>query len=306
MVTVTRATVSRVEQKLGEGRDQLLVSRYLRLILTRAKNAMDIYDPFAMVQMRGLLSAGISINAAKDFETAQDIYQFIMLGFQNYNFEHRRKYILDQPKETTIPILCRVIDSQECTIEAKQFALIILKSLKDEKAVPNILKLLKESRNFDDLGAEILGNISYKDQELRSQACEVLRNLFGTLPDSIKQSIIGYFAKLDDKKAVPLIIGELQNERIQVRLNAVVALGTLRAEIAIPKLLEKLDPKLESSDRVRETSARALIIINKRTNEILEALGKAIREESDPQIKEEFIYALRILKGGKFTISVLE
>ena len=172
-----------------------------------------------------------------------------------------------------------------------------LGALKDERAAASLLTALTDENAEVRLkAAAAIGNL--KDAKAVSQLIEMLENPLES--DDVRAAAATALGNIGDKSAESVLIRALDTRIEDIAKNAIVALGKLESETAIPKLIAILEDKRvtldASTDALAKASARtkaatALGEIGGRL--AAEAIGKRLIDNT------EYIVALEDEKNRK-------
>ena len=132
-----------------------------------------------------------------------------------------------------------------------------LGALKDERASASLLTALTDENAEVRLkAAAALGNL--KDIKAVSKLSEMLENPLE--PDDVRAAVATALGNIEDKTAESVLIRALDIRVGDIAKNAIIALGTLESETAIPKLIAILEDKRitlnTSTDKLAKASAR--------------------------------------------------
>ena len=141
-----------------------------------------------------------------------------------------------------------------------------LAGLKDERAAASLLKALNDENAEVRLrAAAALGNL--RDRKAVAKLSEIVENPLE--PDDVRAVATTALGNIGDKAAEPVLIRALDIRVGNVAKNAIIALGKLESETAIPKLITILEDKRIPLD----TSTNALANASARTKAAI-ALGE--------------------------------
>ncbi len=157
--------------------------------------------------------------------------------------------------------------------------------------------LLVDAIRGDDM-QQAASAIKLTENVTGAQLTKKLVSLLGDLPDARRVLLIKALGQRGDEAAVPAIVAAAGNDNPQIRLAAIDALGGLRGDQAIDKLLEiALD-----SDSAAASVARASLA---RIRDANASLAK-IAQQSDERRSIEAIRALAARKANDRTELMLE
>jgi len=171
--------------------------------------------------------------------------------------------------------------------------------VRDARAVPNLIKLLKEDNNSEvrSVAAGMLGGI-LMDKRSVKPLIESLKDQDADVRYSAAISL-GQLYYDEVLEAVEPLIQLLQDKDSNVRAHSAYALGQIGGDEVNTPLI----PLLEDEDEdVRMWTTTALMRRN--SNEVVEAVSKRLKDPS-PKVRESAANTLRTLSSSKLAIDYL-
>ena len=152
--------------------------------------------------------------------------------------------------EPLIPIL----EDMDEMKSVRAAAAVSLGALKDERAsAPLLTALSDENAEIRLKAAAALGNL--KDAKAVAQLSEIVENPLE--PDTVRDAAVAALGNIGDKSAEDVLIRALDIQIGNISKNAIVALGKLESETAIPKLIAILEDKRIALDASTDALAKA-------------------------------------------------
>ena len=153
--------------------------------------------------------------------------------------------------------LIPVLENMDEMKSVRAAAAVSLGALKDERASAALLTALSdENAEIRLKAATALGNL--KDAKAVARLSEIVENPLE--PDTVRNAAVAALGNIGDKSAEDVLIRALDIRVGNISKNAIVALGKLESETAIPKLIAILEDKQialnASTDALAKASAR--------------------------------------------------
>lgn len=134
-------------------------------------------------------------------------------------------------------------------------------------------------------------------------ALPAILNAVGDSNSTIRRFAVSALADLGDTRAVDALIGALNDSDTDIRAAAVTALGKFGDKRAENALIALLDDKVENPDGIGEISVRAQAVIglgHLRSNQALPLLNQMMATESNEWMRRYISQAIKDIEGGCF------
>ncbi len=244
-------------------------------VLDALKSADDEWVHWAFVHILGTSANAVAANAV-----------LTELKHPSYVIRKRAANSLGRFKERRMvePLIAVLEDSSEMK-SIRAAAIVSLNVLKDERAMPPLLTALSdENAEIRLQAAAALGAL--KDSKAVEKLSEVVENPLE--PDNVRAAAVTALGNIGDKSAEDVLIRALDIRVGNIAKNAIIALGSLESEAAVPRLIAILEDKripLDANTAVlanasaRTKAARALGTIG--GIRAAEALGRRLVDDTE-------------------------
>ena len=215
--------------------------------LDALKSADDEWTRWALVHVIGASAKKVAVDA-----------MLVELENPSYVVRRRAAESLGGFKERrVVDPLIPVLENRDEMKSVRAAAAVSLGVLKDERASTALLTALSdENAEIRLKAATALGNL--KDAKAVAQLSEIVENPLE--PDTVRDAAVAALGNIGDKSAEDVLIRALDIRVGDISKNAIVALGKLESETAIPKLIAILEDKQialnASTDALAKASAR--------------------------------------------------
>ncbi len=215
--------------------------------LDALKSANDEWTRWALVHVIGASAKKVAVDA-----------MLVELEHPSYVVRRRAAESLGGFKERrVVEPLIPVLENRDEMKSVRAAAAVSLGVLKDERASAALLTALSdENAEIRLKAATALGNL--KDAKAVAQLSEIVENPLE--PDTVRDAAVAALGNIGDKSAEDVLIRALDIRVGNISKNAIVALGKLESETAIPKLIAILEDKQialnASTDALAKASAR--------------------------------------------------
>ena len=215
--------------------------------LDALKSANDAWTRWALVHVIGASAKKVAVDA-----------MLVELEHPSYVVRRRAAESLGGFKERrVVEPLIPVLENRDEMKSVRAAAAVSLGVLKDERASAALLTALSdENAEIRLKAATALGNL--KDAKAVAQLSEIVENPLE--PDTVRDAAVAALGNIGDKSAEDVLIRALDIRVGNISKNAIVALGKLESETAIPKLIAILEDKQialnASTDALAKASAR--------------------------------------------------
>ena len=150
------------------------------------------------------------------------------------------------------PLLKLILRANE-PVEVLAAAAEALGATENPRALAGLCRLVeRDDSELNYVIAEAIGRLG-NDSEL---AVSTLLKLADSDETRVKFRSVVALTRLNDSRAIPVIIGSLEDDEASVRRLAVVALGQIDGKDAVRRIIQRL--KSDPSDEVRAAAAKAL------------------------------------------------
>lgn len=224
--------------------------------LDALKSADDEWVRWALVHVIGASAKKVAVDAMLE-----------ELKHPSYVIRRRAAESLGGFKERrVVEPLIAILENMDEMKSVRAAAAVSLGALKDERAsAPLLAALSDENAEIRWRAAAALGNL--RDAKAVAQLSEIVENPLES--DAVRDAAVAALGNIGDKAAEDVLIRALDIRVGNISKNAVVALGKLESEAAIPKLIAILENKQIALD----ASTAALANASSRTKAAI-ALGE--------------------------------
>jgi HEAT repeat protein len=135
-------------------------------------------------------------------------------------------------------------------------------------------------------------------------ALSAILDAVGDSNSTIRRFAVSALADLGDTRAVDAIINALNDSETDIRVAATMALGRFGDKRAEDALIALLDDKVENPDGIGKISVRAQAVIalgHLRSNQALPLLRQMMATESNEWMRRYISQAIRDIEGGYFS-----
>ena len=212
--------------------------------LDALKSADDEWVRWALVHVIGASAKKVAVDAMLE-----------ELKHPSYVVRRRAAESLGGFKERrVVEPLIPVLENMDEMKSVRAAAAVSLGALKDERASAGLLTALSdENAEIRLKAAAALGNL--KDAKAVAQLSEIVENPLE--PDTVRDAAVAALGNIGDKSAEDVLIRALDIRVGDISKNAIVALGKLESETAIPKLIAILEDKQIALDASTDALAKA-------------------------------------------------
>ena len=212
--------------------------------LDALKSAEDEWVRWALVHVIGASAKKVAVDA-----------MLVELKNPSYVVRRRAAESLGGFKERrVVEPLIAVLENMDEMKSVRAAAAVSLGALKDERASAGLLTALSdENAEIRWRAAAALGNL--KDAKAVVQLSEMVENPLE--PDTVRNAAVAALGNIGNKAAEDVLIRALDIRVGDISKNAVVALGKLESETAIPKLIAILEDKQIALDASTDALAKA-------------------------------------------------
>ena len=212
--------------------------------LDALKSADDEWTRWALVHVIGASAKKVAVDA-----------MLAELKNPSYVVRRRAAESLGGFKERrVVEPLIPVLENMDEMKSVRAAAAVSLGALKDERAsAPLLTALSDENAEIRLKAAAALGNL--KDAKAVTQLSEIVENPLE--PDTVRDAAVAALGNIGDKSAEDVLIRALDIRVGNISKNAIVALGKLESETAIPKLIAILEDKQIALDASTDALAKA-------------------------------------------------
>ena len=212
--------------------------------LDALKSADDEWTRWALVHVIGASAKKVAVDA-----------MLAELKNPSYVVRRRAAESLGGFKERrVVEPLIPILENTDEMKSVRAAAAVSLGALKDERAsVPLLTALSDENAEIRLKAAAALGNL--KDAKAVAQLSEIVENPLE--PDTVRDAAVAALGNIGDKSAEDVLIRALDIRVGNISKNAIVALGKLESETAIPKLIAILEDKQIALDASTDALAKA-------------------------------------------------
>ena len=212
--------------------------------LDALKSADDEWVRWALVHVIGASAKKVAVDAMLE-ELKNPSYVVRRRAAESLGGFKERRVV-----EPLIPIL----ENMDEMKSVRAAAAVSLGALKDERASAPLLSALSdENAEIRLKAAAALGNL--KDAKAVAQLSEIVENPLE--PDTVRDAAVTALGNIGDKSAEDVLIRALDIRVGDISKNAIVALGKLESEAAIPKLIAILEDKRIALDASTDALAKA-------------------------------------------------
>ena len=199
-------------------------------VLDVLKSADDEWTRWAFVHILGATAKKVAVDAMLE-----------ELKHPSYVVRKRAANSLGGFKERRmVDPLIAVLENTDEMKSIRAAAIVSLNALKDERAAPSLLTALSdENAEIRLQAAAALG--SFKDAKAVAKLSEIVENPLE--PDNVRAAAVTALGNIGDKSAENLLIRALDIRVGNIANNAIIALGSLESEAAIPRLIAILEDK---------------------------------------------------------------
>ena len=212
--------------------------------LDALKSADDEWVRWALVHVIGASAKKVAVDAMLE-----------ELKHPSYVVRRRAAESLGGFKERrVVEPLIPVLENMDEMKSVRAAAALSLGALKDERAsAPLLAALSDENAEIRLQAAAALGKL--KDAKAVAQLSEIVENPLE--PDTVRDAAVAALGNIGDKSAEDVLIRALDIRVGNISKNAIVALGKLESETAIPKLIAILEDKQIALDASTDALAKA-------------------------------------------------
>ena len=212
--------------------------------LDALKSAEDEWTRWALVHVIGASAKKVAVDAMLE-----------ELKHPSYVVRRRAAESLGGFKERrVVEPLIAILENMDEMKSVRAAAALSLGALKDERAsVPLLTALSDENTEVRLRAAVALGNL--KDAKAVAQLSEMVENPLEL--DSVRDAAVAALGNIGDKSAEDVLIRALNIRVGNISKNAIVALGKLESEAAIPELVAILEDKQIALDASTDALAKA-------------------------------------------------
>lgn len=247
----------------------------VEFVLDALKSADDEWTRWAFVHILGASAKKIAADAMLE-----------ELKHSSYVVRKRAANSLGGFKERRlVDPLIAVLENTDEMKSIRAAAIVSLGALKDERAaVPLLAALSDENAEIRLQAAAALGTL--RDSKAVAKLSEIVENPLE--PDNVRAAAVAALGNIGDKSVEDLLVRALDVRVGNIANNAIIALGKLESETAIPRLIAILEDKripLNASTAVlanastRTKAARALGTIG--GSRAAEALGRQLIDDTE-------------------------
>jgi len=214
----------------------------------------------------------------------------------NPDGQHRVITLLGELQDRrATPKLCELL-RQTNTTETKVIILNALNQLDDISCLPTVAQTLHDEDRVVERAVNVLGNYGLP------QAIPLLHNLLSHPSASVRREtaiVLGQAYK--DPVAVPVLLPDLKSEHLPDQLRALQVLGHLRAEAALP---EVIDCFAHPNPTIQAAAATALGQIQ--SLDVVDVLIERLRFEPAPNVMTAIVTALGEIGEPAATMPLLQ
>ena len=212
--------------------------------LDALKSADDEWVRWALVHVIGASAKKVAVDAMQ-----------AELKHPSYVVRRRAAESLGGFKERrVVEPLIAILENMDEMKSVRAAAAVALGALKDERASASLLTALSDENAEVRLkAATALGNL--KDAKAVVQLSEIVENPLE--PDTVRDAAVAALGNIGSKTAEDVLIRALDIRVGDISKNAIVALGKLESETAVPKLIAILEDKQIALDASTDVLAKA-------------------------------------------------
>jgi len=212
--------------------------------LDALKSADDEWVRWALVHVIGASAKKVGVDAMLE-----------ELKHPSYVVRRRAAESLGGFKERrAVEPLIVVLENIDEMKSVRAAAAVSLGALKDERASASLLTALSdENAEIRWRAAAALGNL--KDAKAIPRLSEIVENPLE--PDAVRDAAVAALGNIGNKAAEAVLIRALDTRIGDISKNAIVALGKLESETAVPKLIAILEDKQIALDASTDALAKA-------------------------------------------------